>query len=112
MSSAEADRKAQESNEAWGGILAFVVGLALAVGGYLGAGMMIEANRVQHWVSLPAELGWPPSAPFLALKLAVGLAAMLIGGALVTLVYGLAYPVGPGEHDAPATRLSQPRSRR
>jgi hypothetical protein len=110
--SEESERKNQESQDVWGGALAFLVGLALAVGGYLGAGAMIEANKVQNWVTLPPEVAWPPSAPYLAFKLAVSLVAMLIGGALVTVIYGLANPVRPGEHDASATRLRMPKDRR
>lgn len=112
MSSAEAEKKAKESSDVWGGVLALLVGLALAVAGYLGTEVVIAANSVRHWVELPPELGWPPSAPYLVLKLAVALAAMLIGGALVTLVYGVASPVRPGELDAPPTRLHPPHSRR
>ncbi|MGA2820669.1 MAG: hypothetical protein ABSF61_08440 [Anaerolineales bacterium] len=112
LSSKEAERKTQESKDLWGGVFALLVGIALAVGGYIGANLMIEANKVQNWVSLPPELAWPPAAPFLAFKLAVGLVAMLIGGALFTVLYGLASPVRPGEHDAPATRLRMPKERR
>lgn len=112
MPSKESEKKTQESRDLWGGVFALLFGIALAVGGYIGATLMIEANKVQNWVTLPPELAWPPTAPFLALKLAVGLVAMLIGGALFTVLYGLAYPVRPGALDAAPTRLRMPKERR
>lgn len=101
----EKEREAKRKvNPIWRGVGCLLL-VALAVAGYLSAGWFLRENAVQGWVYLPPELTNIPYLTFLpsgmVLQLAIALLFMLFGYGVLAIVYAIAFPIKPGETDAP-----------
>lgn len=105
----------------WRGIgcMLLLVGPVLA---YIGANLLVEANRQQKWLPAPAELMRPIRLPLLNLtidhlvaNLLVTGILLLIGFGLITIIYTIFYSLlGPpryGPLDSPPVRLPHRRRR-
>jgi hypothetical protein len=80
--------------------------------GYLLAGWFIRANAKSHWIVMPPEFAWPAFSPYLIFRLGIGVIVLLLGSALVTLVYSLINPVKPGKYDVTDPSIFPPPPRR
>jgi hypothetical protein len=91
-------------NPIWRGI-GCVLLVALAVAGYLAAGWFLRENAAQGWVYLPQQLTDIPYLTFLpsgiVLQLVIAAVFMLLGYGMLAFVYAIAFPIKPGETDAP-----------
>jgi hypothetical protein len=101
----------------WRGIGCLLI-ILLPILSYAGANLLVRANLQQGWVAFPSELLGTFNLPFLGqvylADLAVTLAMLVIGFALLTLIYGLVYRlIGPSRYgplDAPPPRKRRTRS--
>ncbi len=88
----------------------------LAIFAYLFSGWFFTQNAANGWVYIPPEVIRPPFAaalpPGLLAQLVVTLLAMVLSYGILSLVYAIAFPIKPGETDAPPMRRSDlPRRR-
>lgn len=105
----------------WRGIgcVTFVLGPVIA---YAGGRLLVDLNREMRWVAMPYELMRPvpildlATVDHLYADLLVALVLLLLGFALVSVVYGIIYSVlGPSRYgplDADPHRDLPPRPRR
>jgi len=101
----EREREAKRRmNPIWRGV-GCVLLVALAVAGYLAAGWFLRENAAQGWMYLPPELINIPYLTFLpsgiVLQLFIAVVFMLFGYGVLAFVYAIAFPIKPGETDAP-----------
>jgi hypothetical protein len=101
----EREREAKRRmNPIWRGVGCLLL-VALAVGGYFAAGWFLRENAAQGWVYLPPELVNIPYLTFLpsgiVLQLFIAFVFMLFGYGVLSLAYAIAFPIKPGETDAP-----------
>jgi hypothetical protein len=91
-------------NPIWRGV-GCVLLAALALAGYLVAGWFLRENAAQDWVYLPQQLTDIPYLTFLpsgiVLRLVIAAVFMLFGYGVLAFVYAIAFPIKPGETDAP-----------
>jgi hypothetical protein len=107
----EREREAKRRmNPIWRGVGCVLLGV-LAIAGYLVAGWFLRANAAQHWVYLPDQLVNIPRLTFLpsgiVLQLFIALMFMLFGYGLLSIVYAIAFPIKPGETDAPPLKRKE-----
>lgn len=110
----EEEREARKTlNPIWRGVGCIMIVL-LAVFGYYLAHWFYTQNLVENWIYLPPELIWPSFASFLGdgllFKLIFAGLAMLIGYAILSFIYAIAFPIQPGELDMPPPK--RPRRKR
>jgi len=103
--------KKKEIHPAWSAIGCFIVA-GLTTGGFLLGGWFVTANAEANWIALPAELAWPSQSPFLLLKLAFALIALLIGSTVISIAYVLVHPEKPGKFDVKDSSIFPPAPRR
>ncbi len=94
--------KKRELHPIWRGV-GCVLLILLALGGYWFGGWFIANNR---WIYLPPELFNPDFVPAflpsgIVLRLALGFLFMLLGYGVLSFFYAVAFPIKPGETDAP-----------
>lgn len=111
----ERDRaKRKRMNPIWRPIGCVII-LTLAAGGYIGAGWFLVQNAQNNWFPIPAELVEVPFAPGLpagfVFKLLIALVAMIIGYALLSIIFAIIFPIQPGEFDHPPLRPSPRRKK-
>jgi hypothetical protein len=104
----EREREAKRRmNPIWRGV-GCVLLAALAIAGYLVAGWFLRENAAQHWVYLPDQLINIPRLTFLpsgiVLQLFIGFVFVLFGYSALAVVYAIAFPIRPGETDAPPVK--------
>ena len=114
-SSPKESPKKTELDPIWRGVGFFVL-VALTVGGFWGAGVIIDLNRQHAFLPFPVPEGYSMHIVgpiYLGARLLVQLGFMLVvdlvGYALMTIVYGMVNPIRPGEKDAPPLHRSGPR---
>lgn len=113
MSQERERQKKKTLNPIWRGVGCILI-VVLAVFGYLLANWFYAQNQIENWIYMPPELIWPSFAPSLGdgllFKLIFAGLAMLIGYAVVSFIYALAFPIQPGELDMPPPK--RPRRKR
>jgi hypothetical protein len=114
--SQERERESRKTlNPIWRGVGCILV-VVLAVLGYILANWFYTQNLVEKWIYLPPELIWPSFAPFLGdgvlFKLIFAGLSMILGYAIVSFVYAIAFPIEPGELDVPPPKRPRQRRRR
>jgi hypothetical protein len=82
----------------WSGVGCILVA-GLMIAGYALTDWFLAENITNRWILIPAEFAWPPIAPYLLVKLAVGAFAVLLGSAVVSIGYALLNPPKPGKYD-------------
>jgi hypothetical protein len=103
--------KKKPLHPAWAAVGCFtVVGLSSA--GYLLGNWFIAADQKNGWIALPPEYALPASNPYLIIKVAFGLIMLLLGSALISIVYGVLHPPKPGKYDVTDTTIFPPAPRR
>ena len=112
----EREREAKRRmNPIWRGV-GCVLLVALAAAGYFGAGWFLRENAAQNWVYLPPEMTSIPWLTFvppgMVLQLFIGLLFMIFGYGVLSLGYAIAFPIKPGETDAPPPKRTAPPKRR
>jgi hypothetical protein len=85
-----------------GCVLVVVLGLVA----YFFSGWFLVANAENTWIYLPPEIILPPQQlpwlpPGAIVRLVIALTFMVASYGLLSLVYAIAFPVKPGETDAP-----------
>jgi hypothetical protein len=111
----EREREARRRvNPIWRGVGCILL-VALAVAGYAIAGWFLRENAAQSWVYLPPELMNIPRLEFLptgiVVQLFIAFVFMLFGYGVLALAYAMAFPIKPGETDAPPPRRARPAKR-
>jgi len=106
----EREREAKRKmNPLWRGV-GCVLLVTLAVVGYLGAGWFLRENAAQGWVYLPPELANIPHLTFLpagmVLQLVIAVLFIVLGYGVLSVIYAVAFPIKPGETDAPPVKRS------
>lgn len=101
----EREREAKRRmNPIWRGV-GCVLLVLLAVVGYAIAGWFLKENASQAWIYLPPELVDIPRLTFLpsglVIQLVIAMLFMVFGYGLLSVVYAIAFPIQPGETDAP-----------
>ncbi|NIS81688.1 MAG: hypothetical protein GTO14_16115 [Anaerolineales bacterium] len=95
---------------AWRGVGCITI-VVLGVVAYFFAGWFISAGLVYF----PPALIRPPFAPFLPpgafVQVVVALIFMVFSYAVLSIVYAIAFPIKPGETDAPPPRKTRRRRR-
>lgn len=91
--------------------LGFLLLIGFLVGGYFAEEWFFAENAKQGWIYIPSQLAGPAFAPMLFAKVVFVALVMVIGFAILTIVYGIINPVRPGELDAPPPRPSGRKSR-
>ena len=103
--------KKNEIHPAWVGIgCILVVGLG-ALGYFLGNWFIIS-NAQSGWIALPIEWAAPAENPYLIVKLIFALFTLLIGSALISILYTLINPPKPGKYDVTDPSILPPPPRR
>jgi hypothetical protein len=107
----EREREAnRRMNPIWRGV-GCVLLATLAIAGYLVAGWFLGENAAQHWVYLPDQLIHIPRLTFLpsgiVLQLFIAFVFMLFGYGILSVVYAIAFPIKPGETDAPPVKRTE-----
>ena len=98
----------------WRGIGCFLI-ILIPLMSYAGAQLFVQANREAHWLPMPFELtraveipGIGLSVPYLYANLLAGFVLMILGYALLTILFSIFYSViGPpryGPTDSPPLR--------
>lgn len=105
----------------WRGIGCLLM-LMIPVMAYAGAVVLIQINREQKWLPMPAELMQTVNIPYIGevkalfAILIVTVLLMIIGFGVVTILYSLIYkafgPPSLGPLDAPPVRTSPARRKR
>lgn len=105
----------------WRGIGCLMM-LLIPIMSYAGGVLLVEANKEQRWVPVPAEMMRKINLPLLGsvdhlvANLLAAVVLSIIGFALLTAVYSLVFRVvGPpslGPYDSPPERRRRPRSKR
>ncbi len=80
--------------------------------GYLLGDWFVKADLQKGWILLPREYALPASDPYLVIKLAVALLVVLIGSALISIIYGIVNPPKPGKYDVTDSTIFPPAPRR
>lgn len=100
---AEREKK-KRMNPAWRGVGCLLM-VILGVAGYLFSNWFLVQNYVNGWVYLPPAVLRPAFAPTLPagalVSLAVGIVFMIFAYLALSVVYAIAFPIKPGEHDLP-----------
>lgn len=99
---AKKKEKDKSLHPAWRGVGCFLI-ILLAAGGYWFGGWFIANNR---WIYIPPEILYPTFLPAfmpqgILLRLGLGLVFMLFGYGVLSFFYAIAFPIKPGETDAP-----------
>jgi hypothetical protein len=107
----EKEREAKRRmNPIWRGVGCVLLS-ALALAGYFGAGWFLRENAAQSWVYLPPELINIPRLTFLpagiVLQLFIAGLLMLFGYGVLAVFYAIAFPIKPGETDAPPVKRKE-----
>jgi hypothetical protein len=86
-------KSAEGVHPIWRGIGFLLLGL-VTVMSYAGANLLVEANKTQGWVRVPAEIrGGVSWAPDLYSELIITFFLMMIGFGIITIVYSLVYKI-------------------
>jgi hypothetical protein len=108
----EREREAKRRmNPIWRGVGCVLLVLLAGIG-YLSAGWFLRENAVQSWLYLPPEMLNIPGLTFLpsgfVLQLVIAFLVMVFGFGMLSVVYAIAFPIKPGETDAPPPRRTGP----
>lgn len=80
----------------WRGIGCFLL-ILLPILAFAGAKLLVQANMKQRWIQIPSELAGSFSIPVIGrviyADLAVTVGLIIIGFAIITLVYAIVYKV-------------------
>jgi hypothetical protein len=94
----EESQRNKPLHPAWTAVGCFIV-VAFMVLGYFIAEWFLTANETSRWIVMPVEFAWPDFAPFLIFKLVIGAMALLLGSALVSILFAIVNPPKPGKYD-------------
>jgi len=95
----------------WAGVGCFML-VGLSTAGYLLGTWFITANGKQGWILLPSELAVPPENPFLFIKLSFALIVVLLGSAILSILYVVIHPPKPGRFDVIDASIFPPMPKR
>jgi hypothetical protein len=111
----EAREKRKRMNPVWRGVGCFMM-IMLSLAGYLFSTWFLTENALNQWIYLPPEVihptflpAWVP--PYAFASFVVALIFLILSYGVVSLVYAVAFPLQPGETDAPPLRRTGPRRR-
>ncbi len=109
----EEDRlKPKQMDPVWRGVGCLII-VALGIVGYFLSGILLNANMENHWVYIPPVIMAPPFLPWLppgtALRIVIGLIAVILGYTVISAVYAIMFPIRLGETDVPPLRRSDRR---
>jgi len=106
--------KRKQLDPIWRGVGCIVI-VGFAGLGYLFADWFIRANAINQWIYIPQAVFYPEFAPFLGggrlPKLVIGFLFMLLSYGILSMVYAMAFPVKPGEFDAPPPKKLKKKKR-
>jgi len=97
--------KKKRIHPAWVAVGCFTL-VGLSAAGYLFATWFIAADQQHGWIALPA------ANFFIFFKLGFALIALMIGSALISIIYGVVNPPKPGKYDVSDTTIFPPPPRR
>jgi polyferredoxin len=111
----ERERLAKKrQNPVWRGVGCVLI-VVLTIAGYLFSGWFLRENALNNWVYLPPEiltLSFAPWLPYgVAVQLVVAFLFMIFGYGVLSFFYAIAFPIRPGETDAPPLRRSAQKKR-
>ena len=77
----------------WRGIGFLLLGV-IAIMSYAGANLIVEANKIKGWITVPTDIrGGVSWAPDLYTELIVMFFLMMIGFGVITIVYSIIYKI-------------------
>lgn len=102
--------KKKRIHPAWRGVGCILV-VFLGIAGYFFAGWFIEQGLIYfpHAIQRPAFAPWLPENALI--QLVIAFLFMLLSFGILSVIYAVAFPIKPGELDAPPMRRGQPRDR-
>lgn len=107
--------KKRRMHPAWRGVGCFLIAF-LAVGGYLFSNWFLTQNYINQWIYLPPQVISPPITsvpaslqsllaplfgPGVLVSLVVAFLFLIFAYGFLSIVYSVAFPIKPGEHDVP-----------
>jgi len=119
---AEREKK-RRMNPVWRGVGCFLM-VVLAVGGYLFSNWFLTQNYVNRWIYLPPQVIFPPITavppilrslvaplfgPGVLVSLVVAFLFLIFAYVFLSIAYSIAFPIRPGEHDAPPLKRERRR---
>ncbi len=107
--------KKERLDPKWRGVGLILIAL-FAAGGYFFADWFLKANAENGWMYMPQAALYPKFVPFLGggllIKIIVGFLFTLLSYAVLAVIYAMAFPIRPGETDAPVDRKAEKRKKR
>jgi hypothetical protein len=103
--------KKKPVHPAWVAVGCFTI-VGLSAVGYLLGDWFVKADQEKAWIYLPAEFALPASNPYLIVKVAFALVMVLLGSALISVIYGIVNPPKPGKYDVTDSTIFPPPPRR
>lgn len=105
----------RKMNPIWRGVGCILI-VILTVAGYAFADWFYTQNQISHWIFLPREITNPSFAPFLGnglmLKIIIAFLFMILSYAIMSVIFAIASPIEPGEHDAPPPKKERVKRKR
>lgn len=102
-------------NPIWRGVGCVVIG-GFALASYAFAGWFLRENAVNNWIYIPGAAYNPARWPFLGggllIRLVVALLFTMFAYGIMSVIYAAAFPIKPGETDAPPPRRVRSRRKR
>jgi quinol-cytochrome oxidoreductase complex cytochrome b subunit len=97
----------------WTGVGCILM-VALVALGYLAADLVIRADMDANWFPLPVQLAFPAQYPYMPIKIMAAVLVLLLGSALISLIYSVIFPRKPGRFEVtdPSIFPPPPRTRR
>ncbi|MGB2895611.1 MAG: hypothetical protein WBB65_05535 [Anaerolineales bacterium] len=99
----------------WRGVGLILVAI-FATAGYYFADWFLRANAENGWIYIPPAALYPKFVPFLGggllIKIIVAFLFTLLSYTILSVIYAMAFPIRPGETDAPVDRKVEQRKKR